>query len=61
MHAKFILIDSQTLGKYVRLGSLNYNRKSIWFNDELIFDSDDAELFDALEAWFDEIWVEAAK
>jgi len=60
MHAKFILSESKAAGKHVRLGSLNYNQKSLWLNDELIFDSDDAVLHDALSHWFDQIWAEAA-
>jgi len=52
MHAKFILSErkvseTQAVEKRVRLGSLNYNLKSLWLNDELIFDSDNPALYDA--------------
>jgi len=60
MHAKFILVETSKGGPRLRLGSLNYNPKSLWLNDELIFDSRDPDLYAALADWFDRIWESTA-
>lgn len=51
MHAKFLLVDAAD-GQRAFLGSLNYNPKSFWLNDELLFTSRDPALFKALSRRF---------
>ncbi|MBB5517780.1 phospholipase D-like domain-containing protein [Amphiplicatus metriothermophilus] len=59
MHAKFLLIRRGP-EKTAFLGSLNYNRNSLWLNDEILLASRDPRLFDALAARFEAMAGEAA-
>lgn len=58
MHAKFLLVR-RGAEKTAFLGSLNYNRNSLWLNDEILLVSRDPRLFDALAARFEEMVGEA--
>ncbi len=58
MHAKFLIVEGAS-GVRARLGSLNDNPTSVYFNHEIAFETSDRALSSALKRRFDEIEAEA--